>query len=150
MNDQEFIELYNRNILIIKKASSKYTSLLSKDDIYSCQLCGLFRAISKYDPSKSKFSTFLFNCVKHECLAEIRKNKSLKILTINNFDNISTKNNNFNRIIDGIDTQHEQILKQRFIYGMTFKEIGKANSYSYETARKRLKLALNTLKNLLE
>ena len=50
-------------------------------------------------------------------------------------------------ILTGLDQDFKKILKQRFFDNMTMVEIGIANGYSRETARRRLKNAIKRCKN---
>lgn len=142
MNNEEFIEHYNKeeNKLIMYKASQKYKKLLTKDEIKSCQMCGLWYSLSYYNPKKSKFSTFLYNRVQWECLAEINK-KFDKCKNVDIICDISDKHSD-NNIINDITDKNRKLLEKRYIFGMTFIEIGKSEKCSHETARKRIKTAL--------
>ena len=52
----------------------------------------------------------------------------------------------FNDTISGLPEEVSKILKQRFLGNMTMVEIAKANGYSRETARRRLKTAIKICK----
>ena len=49
-------------------------------------------------------------------------------------------------IVNGLPNHISRILEQRFLHNMTMVEIGKANGYSRETARRRLKNAIKICK----
>ena len=44
--------------------------------------------------------------------------------------------------------KHAKVIRQRYLDNMTMKEIGLANGYSRETARRRVLLALRICKKL--
>ena len=49
-------------------------------------------------------------------------------------------------MIDGLPPDIAKVLEQRFVYSMTMNEIGSANGYSRETARRRLINAIQVCK----
>ena len=49
-------------------------------------------------------------------------------------------------IVTGLDDEDAQIIRQRFYENLTMKEIGVANGYSRETARRRVKRAIDSCK----
>ena len=49
-------------------------------------------------------------------------------------------------LIGGLPDSVSNILQQRYVYNMTMVEVGKANGYSRETARRRLKNAIKICK----
>lgn len=70
MTNEQFIsaskDQNNRNI--INKVLNRYYKLLSKDELYSCGLYALWRALRSYNPSKGRtFSSYLWQMTDWEC-----------------------------------------------------------------------------------
>ena len=50
-----------------------YPTYTSDEDIIQCGMLGLCKAAEKWDETKSKFSTFAYNCIKNEIRQEFRR-----------------------------------------------------------------------------
>ena len=59
----------------------------------------------------------------------------------------SSDYDSFSDIVSCLPKKLARIIQQRFVYNMTFKEIGKKNRCSHETARKRFLEGIGILKN---
>lgn len=158
---------------IMFKVTNGYRSKIHDDDIESVKMETLWKCLLKFDGSRgSKFTSYLYQqlsyAMKNLWKIESRynaaysnepvkaedQNKQAKPVK-NNAESIGIENqkdvNMENHmecldIITGLKDEHHQILSQRFYRNMTMKEIGRANGYSRETARRKLKNAIKYCK----
>ena len=102
---------------IMNKVAGRYKTAIDFDDIESIKMQTLWKCIQKYDKTRgSKFTSYLY-----------QQYEIIDILT-------------------GLDPELKEVINQRFYHNMTMVEIGHANGYSRETARRRLKKAIKTCK----
>ena len=142
--NQKFEDLWNDSDVqnIMNKVSNRYSRNIDLDDIESIKMDVLWKCIDKHDPSKSKFTSYIY-----QQLSYAMKNKLKKKRTEYNCleEKVDEAYSNYIDIIDivvGLDQESINILDQRFYQKMTMAEIGKVNGYSRETARRRLKAAI--------
>ena len=144
--DKIFEEYWNKIDIqnIMNKVAGRYKGSIDFDDIESIKMQTLWNCIKKYDPTRgSKFTSYLY-----QQLSFAFKNK-LKTKSIE-YSNISLEKQDFradtrHEVIDvltGLDADLTEVIQQRFYHNMTMVEIGEANGYSRETARRRLKKAI--------
>ena len=144
--DKIFEEYWNQIDIqnIMNKVAGRYKLSIDYDDIESIKMQTLWNCIKKYDPSRgSKFTSYLY-----QQLSFAFKNK-LKSKSIE-YSNISLEKQDFKTtqkyevmdVLTGLAPDLKEIIKQRFYDNMTMVEIGEANGYSRETARRRLKKAI--------
>lgn len=70
MNKKKFIE---ENINLVYFIINKYYKSYSKDeDIIQCGMLGLCKAAERWEPTKSKFSTFAGSCIRNEIKYELQ------------------------------------------------------------------------------
>ncbi len=157
---------------IARSAANSFSPVLSQDEIESCILTAMWKAMQKYDESsKTKFSTFLYNGVKMECLTQRKfnlshKNKKVKFVKVNKpyFFNKMKENspisrefvedpNNYTETVDMMDEiknlSDPELVYDRFYKNMTIKELAKKRGVCGETIRIRLKKNLKKLKRNL-
>ena len=166
-------KLKDKNLMrIARSAANSFSPVLSQDEIESCILTALWKAMKKYDEnSKTKFSTFLYNGVKMECLTQRKfnlshKNKKVKFVKTNKsyfFNkrkdtpsqsrNFIEDPNNYTETIDMMDEiknlSDPELVYDRFYKNMTIKELAKKRGVCGETIRIRLKKNLKNLKRNL-
>lgn len=144
------------NQLIMDQACSRYRRSMTPDELYRCKLIALWSAMQNWNENGGNFSSFLYKRVGWECLKTISENKKFNkhFISCLLYDFSDEKNNNCNIDLDKIldvlpEKELKDVLIQRFVYNMTLTEIGRRNNFSYETARKRIILAIKYLqKNL--
>ncbi len=135
---------------IAHKASSRFNSSLSSDEIETCIMSAIWKALNKYDPALgSKFSTYLYNGIILECLTQ-------KKFNLSNFRKISSKkykNRTQHSDIDRVDMldvlekcKDGDIVYDYFYGGKTIKEIASEKKLSGETIRIKIKKSLNKIK----
>ena len=149
------------NINVMNKICMKYTGIIPYEELERCKLISVWQAIERYDPArgKCKFTSFLCNRVFWECqkqLYEIQKTKKIPksdsasslISEICGYEQ-SLDYIEVSELLDKLDEDSRDIIFQRFYESKTAKEIGEANGYGRETARRRILQALEKLKQCL-
>ena len=155
--------LKDKNILnIMNKVSFPYKNNIDYDEIDSIKMDILWDCIKKYDPERgSKFTSYLYQQLSFAFRSRVKKKRREYSGWGNEFqdDRGSTRGGerlqnlrktssdmNFYDIIEGLPSDVSDIIKQRFMENMTMKEIGSANGYSRETARRKLLKAVKICK----
>lgn len=135
------------NIHIMEKACWQFRFALNQDDIKECKLIALWDSLRCWKPGGKKFTSFLYQKLRWQCLKAINKKKKQK------FDHIViepfSKNDNaeFIEWMDELSEELQDIFEKRFIYKMTLREIGEEYDCCHETIRKKINQALKTLKS---
>lgn len=135
--------LKDKNILnIMNKVSFPYQKNIDYDEIDSIKMDVLWDCIKKYDPKRgSKFTSYLYQQLSFAFRSKVKKKKREYS---SDFVEESTpclrtqSDMNCYDILEGLPKDVSYIIKQRFMENMTMKEIGSANGYSRETARRKL------------
>ena len=161
------IEVYlkdNNILMIMNKVSWPYKYNIDADEIWSMKMDVLWDCINKYDPQRgSKFTSYLYQQLSFALRSRVKKKKSasrngrtFSSMWCGAGPNSSIENNtichrthsdmNCYDILDGLPSDASYIIKQRFVENMTMKEIGSANGYSRETARRKLLKAIKICK----
>lgn len=137
------------NINIINNVISKYRVFLNREDIDYIRDYALWRAISNYDTKSSmKFSTYLYNNVRWECLKYIRDLKGPNIKYLNSTHNPSYKmNTKYTNLMIDMKESSKNLLIDRYIGNMTVEEIGKKYNFPRETIRLKLLKIIEKIKN---
>lgn len=124
-------------------ACSNFRSNLSKDEIYSCQLIGLWKTMQNWKPNGKSFKSFLYQNVRWQCLQHLRDNKPfLPIIS----DPTVSNNNLASDLMGDLCEYYEDIVRKKYFDNMTLREIGEEYGYCYETIRQHLKDALDEMK----
>ena len=129
---------YNR---IMDKVCSRYSYFVDPDDISSLRLVTLWECLKKYDETRgAKFTSYLFQQLTFAIKNKLKKKKR-------EFTNIPIEipkqlAETAEITLDGITDEYKMLLTQKYLQNMTMEEIGKANGYSRETARRKIKRAL--------
>ena len=155
---KEFLRSFNHKNLteddinkVCRKASSAFSPYLSQNEIESCILNALWKALKKYDHSKkTKFTSYLHNGVVMECLTQKKFNTNTGSPTYRIHDNISSFNNTNIDRIDMLDELNEccedpEIIYDRFYRNMTVREIAKSRGVCSETIRVKINKNLSRL-----
>tara|TARA_R110002020_G_scaffold93738_1_gene225964 strand:- start:623 stop:1099 length:477 start_codon:yes stop_codon:yes gene_type:complete len=144
--------LKNPDIVNIMNAlANKYARSIDVDEIESIKMLTLWKCIEKFDPDRgAKFTSYLYQQLSFAFKNELKKKKQMWYRENSQIDFISPHSQGvgieFNDTISGLPEEVSKILKQRFLGNMTMVEIAKANGYSRETARRRLKTAIKICK----
>ena len=146
------------NVRIMNKVCSRYRNTIPADEIERCKLIALWEAMKAFDPNGGrKFTSFLYNRIDWECKKQIQQIKRARrkiafsiegpledCKSITQYDSIAIKD-----AIDNLGPKYKKVLYQRFFERMTMQEIADTNSYSRETARRYINIALEKLKECL-
>lgn len=141
---------------IMSKASQKFAKILNRDELESCKMTALWKALENYDGSrtnsknkKSKFTSYLYRGVELECKTAVkfvlagRRNESIL------HDNIGVESNSIEafELKDEISkTEYGEILEDVYYNGLNTKELSKKFGVSKQIIAIRKKRALNFLK----
>ena len=135
--------LKDKNILnIMNKVSFPYKNNIDHDEIDSIKMDILWDCINKYDPTRgSKFTSYLYQQLSFAFRSKVKKKKKeyASESVRDSTPCLKTQSDmNCYDILEGLPLDVSSIIKQRFVENMTMKEIGNANGYSRETARRKL------------
>lgn len=152
MNKSEKIERYLNDPDIMRvawNAASSFSNSLSQDEIQSCIMNALWRASDRFNKrQKTKFTSYLHNGVKYECLSQRKFNRSKKAQMLHEnvedtYDPTATVD-----MVDMIETRCDDpaLVIDRFYNGLTIKELAEKRAVCGETIRIRLKKNLEKLR----
>ncbi len=153
-------------IKIAKRAASSFRESLSPEEIETCMINAVYKALDRYQSgSKCKFTTYLYKGVQMECLTQKKfnikgKRRSLKSVTTGTISLHKISNSEFS-LSDDVDYQAEtdmadeinnvcedpQLIFDRFYKNMSIKEIAKTRNVCGETIRLKIKKNLKKLRN---
>jgi RNA polymerase sigma factor (sigma-70 family) len=145
--DKTFEEYWNKIDIrnIMNKVAGRYKNAIDLDDIESIKMQTLWNCIKKYDPTRgSKFTSYLYQQLSFAFKNKL-KTKSIEYSNNGPVEKQDWRTSTKYEVIDvltGLDSDLTEVINQRFYYNMTMVEIGEANGYSRETARRRLKKAI--------
>lgn len=162
VNEKQFEEAINNdyyNKIMYKVCSENLKGACSRDEMKSIMMSTLWGCIQKFDNTKKvKFSSYLYRSMQNNSRRfykkKQRQNKDSEF--IDNFHSI-LKVDTYARdeardilmSVEDLNPGLHKILIQKFYYGMTNKEIGEANGYGKEAARKKLKKALELCREIV-
>ena len=134
---------------IMNKASGSFCSQLDKDEIYTCQLNALWKALCNHDEKKAaKFTTYLYNGVRIECIREVKfKSKAHQ----HSYSDVEENRNHFfsAELLDEIDKcPNSELLVDR-MKNFTIKEIADRHGCNRETVRRKIKKSVKSLQKRL-
>mgnify|MGYP003679755676 FL=1 len=134
---------------IMNKVSSKFQRGVDFDDIQSVKLDTLWKCVENYDAAKgAKFTTYLHNQLSYAFRNVLKKKKSH--FNLGELHTSVMDKHDYSRdasdVVNGLPKHVSHILEQKYLYNMTMVEIGNANGYSRETARRRLQNAIKICK----
>ena len=136
---------------IMNKVANRYRRNIDLDEIESIKMNTLWKCIEKHDEEKSKFTSFLYSQLSYALKNKVKKKKlEYNCSSIEKTDYKAEMSLEYIDIVSGLPDEAKNIINQRFCQNLTMKEIGKINGYSRETARRRLKNAINICKSACE
>lgn len=165
--DPESMRAAANNRGIIRGVLRVYSGRLSEDELDSCGCKALWRCLQYHsDDYGQKFTTSLHRFAHWECQRELRslrgsKNKPAEWAN-SKFDDAPDEAGIIragreavaqyaNECLDLLPHDWQRVvIRQYYIEGMTMEEVGSANGYSKETARQRLRRALDALRDVCE
>ena len=146
---------------IMAKASRGFFGLLSYDEIESCKLTALWKALSRYDANLSvgtkkrapKFTSFLYRGVQLECKTAVKFVMTGKKQQEPIHNNIGSNSS----VIESMELMDEikqvkdgNIIEELYFNGLTLKELAEKTGVSKQIIAIRKKRALKSLKLRLE
>lgn len=155
MNDENYTNLMYRI------ANKNLSTVCSRDEIKSIVMSTLWRCVNQYNPNKStaKFTSYLYSSMENNTRRlykkkiAVKKEKQLNenIFISNTVCDESIKREVFDILesLKDIDEDSYNILIQKYYYNMTNKEIGQSNGYGKESARKKVKKALELCRDIV-
>ena len=147
--------------LMNKVCRKNLSSVCTNDEIKSFIDYTIWQCVLKYKPEKgkAKFSSYLYKSAINNS-ARLYKKKKKNLATTYLHENIAIKRDfeknqamveafEILESIGEINEEYKKILEQKYILGMTNKEIGIANGYGKECARKKIKKALELCREIV-
>jgi len=121
-------------------ASRKYKTLFTQDELENCKLHAVYKTLSNFDITKNtKFTTYLCNNIRWEIATFIKneikyyqKHKSIQVRVSYNEDF-----NSNDMLLDINDSDTRDLVRDKLVKDMTFREIAKTRNICKETARKK-------------
>ena len=152
MNKEIIEKIEDQDVLgIAGSAASSFTSVLSKDEIDTCILIAVWKALKKYDiKDVCKFTTYLYKGVALEGLNQQKNNSSRtkRILHKNIPDPVD-----HNLRVDMLDLirhcDEPELIYDRYYKNMTIKELAQERGLCGEAVRMKIKKTLKKLKEQL-
>ena len=143
LKDEKIVKMMN-------KAATSFRNQLSEDEVRTCKLNALWKAFLNHDESKgAKFTTYLYNGVRIECIREVkfykRKHQQLHA-------NIPERKDYFFsvEISDELENcPNKELLIDR-IKSYTIKEIAAKHGCNRETIRRKIKKSANHMAKRLK
>ena len=138
-------------LCIIRKATATFSSYLSEDEICTCSMNALWKALNKYNKEKrTKFTTYLYKGVVMECLTQKKFNSNKG--SVGRIHNNITDGKDYTSHIDMIDEinsscEDPELIYDRFYKNMTIKEIANIRGVCGETIRIKIKKNLKNLQS---
>jgi DNA-directed RNA polymerase specialized sigma24 family protein len=128
---------------IMHKAAGSFRGQLSDDEIHTCKLNALWKALLNHDENKAaKFTTYLYSGVRIECIREVKFNKRQHLPL---HANLPDKEDHFFKVdlMDEIDQCPNKDLLIDRMNSLTIKEIAKKHGCNRETIRRKIKKSVN-------
>ena len=148
--------LRNKDIVkIMNKSAHRFSNQIDRDEIYSCQLKALWKAMINFKPEKGiKFTTYLYNGVFIECLKEVEFHDKHKRFTKSMLHtNVETKSDWTTEMVDIFDElqndEERELIMDKYS-NMSIKEIATKHNINRETVRKKIKNIMARIKKQLE
>jgi len=141
-------------IKILQKACSTFRYNLSQDEIATCCMNALWKALDRYSvDSRCKFTTYLYKGVVMECLSQKKFNKNKLSFGGKIHANIEDSKKHYDQVdmLDEINFACEDpsLILDRFYKNMSIKEIAESRGVCGETIRIRINKNLKKLRNSL-
>ena len=134
---------------IMDKVCSKYNRFVDADELSSLRMNTLWECLKKFDTSRNvKFTSYLYQQLTYAIKNHLKKKK--REFTNIPFDVAKDPIENVNVILIDFPDEYRNLLRQKYISRMTMTEIGLANGYSRETARRKVNKAIKYYEALNE
>lgn len=138
---------------IMGKASSKFSYILSKDELESCKIEAMWKALAGYDKSRgTKFTSYLYRGVYLECKTHVKFIMGGRRDAVLCHPNIGKEDKTFLmiEIRDELSNmENGGIISDYYFDGLSLGEMSEKYGVSKQTIGIRKKKALNLLKSRL-
>ena len=149
---------YYRKIMY-KVCNENLKGIATKDEIKSMMMTTMLMCIHKFNDRKNvKFSSYLYRSIQNNS-RRLYKKKIKDCKNVNFIDNYHSVSDDSHLAkqeakdilmsVEDLSPELHKILIQKYYHGMTNKEIGMANGYGKEAARKKLKKALELCRQIV-
>ena len=118
---------------------------LDDDEKMSIWYVSIWKAIMT-DNGQSKFTTYLWNIFKRDCITYVRKKVNNSRIPDIVYEEYYTPPEDIEDILLPLNQRSRDILKYRFMYGCTLREIGERYSLTSERIRQIINESLRKLK----
>lgn len=144
--------------ILYKVCNENLRDVCTKDEIQSIAMSTLWNCLQKYKTNENvKFSSYLYRSIQNNSRRlykkKIKVSKERQLFSTQTELIFDPKSKEEARdILMSVKEKDEvlyNILIQKFFHGMTNKEIGQANGYGKEAARKKLKKALELCREIV-
>lgn len=172
ISDIEFEEAFGdkNNVNIIKKVTIRYSKIIQEDDLISCGIHALWRALRSHDVKYGqKFTTSLYRFCEWECKRELRKknrknkyeyrvvdfqmachSETVKAKAIIDISRISVfvreGERNFEELLEILDLNEKNIIEKRFKEEKNITEISKETNISKLKIKKTIASAMSKIR----
>ena len=136
---------------ITARASSSFLSTLSREEIKTCILNAIWKALKKYDKQAgTKFTTYLYRGVVMECLTQQKFNLNQSKYFIHKNIAAPEDYNLKHEMMDEVENCDDpDLMYDRFYKNMTIKELAKSRGVCGETIRIKIKKNLKKIRSRL-
>lgn len=159
---QEALENKYYMSILYKICNANLSSVCTKEEIKSIAMSTLWNCMTKFNESKgiAKFSSYLYKSAENNSRRLYKKKIKMQNSEVELQPFHIHKRQEEDRIakqeafeilesVKDLDEEMYDILVKKFYYNMTNKEIGTANGYGKETARKKVKKALELCRSIV-
>ncbi len=134
------------NRKVMHKAGNKFASLLTEEQLHTCSLYALWRALQNHDSSYGqRFTTTLWRFMHWECGKEVRRPK-MRVGLPRPKTVVSEEIIYVNELIDFLEPSQQRLIREYYLEGLSAREIGLRHGCCRETARKRVNKAMAALR----
>ena len=146
---------------IMNRAASKFKGILNPDEIDTCKLNALWKALRSYDPEKvsdrtkrrTKFTSYLYRGMSLECKTEAKFIMKFKQVARSINDNIECEKNTAKDMEvreEILSVKHGEIIEDIVFNNCSILEISKKTGISPQYTQVKKQKALKSLKERLD
>lgn len=140
VNNEEYWKVMD---FAAREALGKFT--MDEDDLYTCKLEGLWKAMLKYNGRK-KFTSYLYDRTRWVCFAYLKNKYKQRFHQLRYHP--ASHYESYWELLDTIENlPDKELFKQRYLDGTSLKDIAKNNNLTKYKARAKIK---NSSKELIK
>lgn len=160
--------IFEEHLPLLRKIVSEFVRdpqiIFEDTEEYADGCIGLISAINKYDPTRGKFSTIAYYCIRNEILSGLRKRKRHQLKT-QSFDGFDPKDKKLfsspeptsqaivwvEKLLSTCsDERNKTIVVEHYLKGKTFEEISQSLGISKQRVQQLAQKTLRQLKEVAE